>query len=84
MNLVDVTQRIRGDKDLGKGSCSHLDECFTDTELTQLINETIDEIRVTGHRPIYKTIREVLYDQEVLWWEVEGITWPTKETETVS
>lgn len=78
MNLTELTKRIRADRDLGRGSCSHIDECFTDTELTLLISDTIDEIRTHGRRLTYKSIREVLYDKEVLWWEVEGITWPPK------
>lgn len=78
MDLIELSQRIRADKDLGKDSLTHIDECFTDAELQQLIRETIDDIRKTGHRPTYKTIREILYDKEVLWWQTEGITWPRR------
>lgn len=77
MILTEITEKIRNDKDLGRGTCSHIDECFSDTELQELIGETINEIRGSGRQPKYKSIREVLYDKEVLWWEVEGITWPS-------
>lgn len=76
MKVAEIAQKIRADKDLGVGTCSHIDECLTEAELHLLISETIGEIQAHGRAPRYISIREVLYDKEVLWWEVEGITWP--------
>ena len=76
MDLAEIARKIRKDKDLGIGSCSHIDECCTDTEFMELIGEQIDRIRETGRRPSYKAIRELLFDREVLLWEQVGIKWP--------
>ena len=41
-------RKIRKDKDLGIGSCSHIDECCTDTEFMELIGRLFQENKVLG------------------------------------
>ena len=42
--MTDVrVQAIRADRRVGVGSCSTLDECFTDGELIEVLNQ--DEVR---------------------------------------
>ena len=68
---MEMVQKIRLDPKLGKGSCSHCDEAFTDEELCELLKEP-DFLRV-GVPFALRNVRAELLRLEKLWWEVEGV-----------
>jgi hypothetical protein len=42
MNYEDLVKTIRESKDLGRGSCSWVDECLTDEELVEHLKALVE------------------------------------------
>ncbi len=66
MNWVE---KIRNSNSLGEGSCSSVDECMTDSELREELED-------------FTTFEEAwnwLVEMEKVFWERSGIPWEPKE-----
>ena len=67
----EMVPKVRADKDLGIGSCSTLDECFSDTQLAQELSDI--GIMINESWP---KLRKYLMEIEKVFWERQGLQFP--------
>jgi hypothetical protein len=46
MNYEEMVKEIRASENLGRGSCSWVDECLTDEELTKQLRDLVEGDRI--------------------------------------
>lgn len=74
--LEPIFQKVRNDPQLGRGSCSHVDEAMTDDELVAWLSDLEDDL---GPEFTWPRVRRILIDDERELWARVGIAWPPRE-----
>lgn len=67
--IEQIIKVVRESEELGEGSCSYIDECFNDVELTEEITETIEALEAGNIIATVKSVFDELLRIEKLRFE---------------